>query len=49
MLHEKRYNAYINMVIEDIQNNIVAMNKKQIQELINRKFPKPESKIEYPD
>ena len=49
MLHQKRYNAYINMVIEDIQNNIVAMNKKQIQELMNRKFPKPEFKIEYPD
>ena len=49
MLHEKRYNTYINMVIEDIQNNIVAMNKKQIQELINSKFPKPEFKIKYPD
>ena len=49
MLHEKRYNTYINMVIEDIQNNIIAMNKKQIQELMNRKFPKPEFKIEYPD
>ena len=49
MLHQKRYHAYINMVIEDIQNNIVAMNKKQIQELINRKFPKPEFKIKYPD
>ena len=49
MLHEKRYNAYINMVIEDIQNNIVAINKKQIQELINSKFPKPEFRIEYPE
>jgi len=49
MLHQKRYNAYINMVIEDIQNNIVAINKRQIQELINRKFPKPEFKIKYPD
>ena len=49
MLHEKRYNAYINMVIEDIQNNIVAINKKQIQELINRKFPKPKFKIKYLD
>ena len=49
MLHEKRYNVYINMVMEDIQNNILAMNKRQIQELMNNKFPKPEFKIEYPD
>ena len=49
MLHEKRYHVYINMVMKDIQNNIVAMNKKQIQELINRRFPKPEFKIKYPD
>jgi len=37
------------MVIEDIQNNIVAINKRQIQELMNRKFPKPEFRIEYPE
>ena len=49
MLHQKRYNTYINMVIENIQNNIVAINKKQIQELINRRFPKPEFRIEYPE
>ena len=49
MLYEKRYNIYINMVMEDIQNNIVAINKRQIQELINRRFPKPEFRIEYPE
>ena len=37
------------MVIEDIQNNIVAMNKKQIQELMKENLPKPKFKIEYPD
>ena len=49
MLHQKRYHAYINMVIEDIQNNIVAINKRQIQELMKENFPKPEFKIKYPD
>jgi len=37
------------MVMEDIQNNIIAMNKKQIQELMDRKFPKPEFRIEKDD
>ena len=49
MLHQKRYNAYINMVMKDIQNNIVAINKRQIQELMKENFPKPEFKIKYPD
>jgi len=34
------------MVLEDIKNNIRTMNKKQIRELMNKKFPKPEFKIE---
>ena len=35
--------------MKNIQNNILAMNKRQIQELMNRKFPKPEFRIEYPE
>jgi len=44
-LLEKRYKVYISKVAEDIQNNIRAINKKQIQDLMDRKFPKPEFKI----
>jgi len=45
-IHKKRYNNYIDMVLEDIKNNIRTMNKKQIQELMYKKFAKPEFKIE---
>ena len=41
-LHDERYKVYIDKVAEDIQNNIIAMNKKQIQELMDKKFPEPE-------
>jgi len=41
-IHEKRYADYIKMVSNDIQDKILAMNKKQIQELMNKKFPEPE-------
>ena len=41
-IHDQRYEKYIDLVINDIQENIRAMNKKQIQELMNKKFPEPE-------
>jgi len=41
-LHAERYKTYINLVANDIQKKIRLMNKKQIRELMNKKFPEPE-------
>jgi hypothetical protein len=41
-LYSKRYETYINLVANDIQDKIRNCNKKQIQELMNRKFPEKE-------
>jgi len=41
-LHSERYETYINLVANDIQEKIRAMNKKQFRELMNKKFPEPD-------
>jgi hypothetical protein len=41
-LHSKRYETYINLVANDIQDSIRNCNKKQIRELMNKKFPEKE-------
>jgi hypothetical protein len=41
-LHSERYETYINLVANDIQEKILHINKKQIRELMNKKFPEPE-------
>jgi len=41
-IHGERYETYINLVANDIQDKILAINKKQIQDLMNKKFPDPE-------
>jgi len=41
-LHSKRYETYINLVANDIQESIRNCNKKQIRELMDKKFPEKE-------
>jgi len=41
-IHEKRYGEFINLVAKDIDNIILTIDKKQIRELMNKKFPEPE-------
>jgi len=41
-LYSKRYKTYINLVANDIQKKILNMNKKQIRDLMDKKFPEKE-------
>ena len=41
-LYSKRYLTYINLVANDIQDKIRDCNGKQIRELMDKKFPKPD-------
>ena len=41
-LRGERYKTYINLVANDIQESIKNCNKRQIRELMNRKFPEKE-------
>ena len=41
-LYSKRYMTYINLVANDIQESIRNCNKKQIRELMDKKFPEKE-------
>jgi len=40
-IFEKRYEVYIDKIIEDILNKIMAKNKKQIEEIMKENFPEP--------
>ena len=39
-LHSKRYKTYIKLVKNDIQKNIIAMNKDQIEDCMKKFFRK---------
>jgi len=41
-IHSERYKIYINLVTKDIQENIMAMNKAQIDECLKKFFWKKE-------
>jgi len=41
-IHSERYETYINLVANDIQEKILHINKKQIRELMDKKFPEKE-------
>ena len=50
LLKQKRYREYIENVKLDMYAKLFdARLKEQINKLMNRKFPKPEFKIKYPD